>query len=260
MVSHISGLRPDYSTLCSSSSGASDQVSRSIDEQIQRIVQELNSVDLHGLFAITEENIKQFLDRGGYIQLLEEGQQIPLKRGERYIVGCGAGTYRSQVHAAYMERNGVRVDAILAGGDSAFNPKALYPMLDTTLYYDDSDKAAFKAHFGCVKRPQFGSEYNDGIQLDQQTLEMVPGVKDYYQCLVNQLEPTHFIAYGLSGPSVLMRLLGRHEESLKGFTLTFVNWAGPHPILYPPAGVAPYSQEAYRLSEERVAAHFPIVD
>lgn len=237
---------------------ATDPVDQSTDERIKKVVTALKYFDVHNVFDINDETIKIFLYRGGRIQLLEEGQQIPLKKGEHYIVGCGAGSLRSQAHTAYMEKYGARVQAILAGGNSAFNPKGEIPILSNP-NYDNAEKEAFKTQFGVEKRPQLGSEFNNGIQFDWEKYEIVPGTQDYYQDFVNKLEPTHFIAYAICALSVLQRLLDSDKPTLEGFTLTFASWSY-NPISYPRGDVIPYSQEAYRLFEEQLLTHFPIVD
>lgn len=228
------------------------------EEQIAKIAAELSSVDRHHSFGINEGDILRFLHRGGRIMLLEEGQQIPLRRNERYVVGCTSGVNRSQTHAAYMIRNGLKVDAILAGGDSAFNPTADFATV-SGVYMHMDDQIAFETHFGFSKISQLGSDFNHGIQSDFDNAQVINDAKDFYADYINTLEPTHFIAYAMSGPSVLKRLLDSNKPSLEGFTLTFINW--PDQIVHTTReDVAPCSQEAYRLFEEKIAAHFPIID
>lgn len=199
---------------------------------------------------VTKKDVENFLIKGGVIQILKD-QAIPLSRSDRYIVGCTSGINRSQTHAAYLRKEGVAVDGILAGGDSAFNPAAEFPMVSGVYCNGTEEEKAFYEQFHSHKCNQIGPE-------NVQQFDDVEGSVDFYKNFINELQPTHFIAYAASGQSVLHRLLERKGDSLKGFKLTYIDWADQ--IAHPPENVKAFSQGAYALFEDKILKYFPVVD
>jgi hypothetical protein len=199
--------------------------------------------------GVSKEQVEDFRARGGKIQVLEEDGKIHLVRKREYIVGCNSGMNRSQTHAAYLIKHGLNVKAVLAGGDSAFNPLTDWPIINPP--YGENDE--FDLQFPNKKKiPQLGHERIFKGEGGKSTLAEL---QTYYQNYINALAGTHFITYAKSGPSVLHRLLNRPGD-LKGFTITYIDWNDE--IARPPQHTAPRSQKAYSLMERKLEKHFPI--
>ncbi len=183
---------------------------------------------------------QEFLRRGGSLNIITPQKvginPITISKAEQVITGCTAGINRSQVAAAVIAQMGISVKGVLAGGDSAMNPEADFPsILNPLEYAEDPYQAAtnFAGCFGMPKRAQIGV-----------TQDEVGMNATFYQHYINQLAPTHFVTFGLSGPSVIRRLLQR-QGRLEGFTITHCPWGDT--IHHPPenSGLSPYSTGAY---------------
>ena len=189
---------------------------------------------------ITEANINSFIDRGGNIQILEEGKPVKLNKTDRFIVGCTSGVNRSQVARAVLLKNGCQVLDPLAGGDSRINPASPYSVF-TPLYtnqgYTD-EITAFKKACGCDKIPQLGAnelETTDDLDIHEQWF------KNFFDTLPSK--PHHFLCFASSGHSVILRLLDKPGD-LTGYKVTFIPWSDE--IAHPSEGIELFSAEAYK--------------
>lgn len=196
-----------------------------------------------GITKLTEPEAQEFLNRGGTLNIITEGKinenRIMIRKEEQVITGCTSGINRSQVAAAILLNEKITVKGVLAGGDSAMNPEADFPIFANPC---DDELAAtnFKDTFGRPKLSQIGAEK---FKSTVDTREVI-NAKKFYQDYIDRLSPTHFITFGLSGPSVIRRLLLR-EGSLIGFTITHCPWVDE--IAHPPkdSELEKYSTGAY---------------
>ena len=197
---------------------------------------------------VTEANIKSFIDRGGRIEILEEGKPVKLNKTDRFIVGCTSGVNRSQVARAVLLKNGCQVLAPLAGGVSRMNPAADYSIFDPVYMYDEI--AAFKQACGCDKVPQLGAtelEATDDLNTHEQWF------KHYFNTLPAQ--PHQFLCFASSGPSVILRLLDKPGD-LSSYKVTFIPWNDE--IAHAPEGIEPFSAEAYKAFFDKLSRNLII--
>jgi rhodanese-related sulfurtransferase len=209
-----------------------------------------------GISKLTEQEVQEFLDRGGELNTVSDDEMskkpIPIHADEQVITGCNSGINRSQVAAAVMKEMKIHVIGVLAGGDSAMNLEA-----DCSSFVNPAEETSyqaatnFKETFKFPKFNQVGREKYPNFLEDK---KRVNGAKEFYQNYINQLSGTHFITFGPSGPSVLRRLLKR-KGSLQGFTITHIPWGDE--VANPPKGLC-YSREAYQNFADKLKACFVV--
>lgn len=203
------------------------------------------------LTPLTEKEAQEFLNRGGSLNIIREENtenKIALRKDEPVITGCNSGVNRSQVAAAAIINNGITVKGVLAGGDSAMNQEADYPLFADPLEIGEENYSSatnFKRAFGMSKFNQVG--------LKETEKKEVSKAKEFYQDYIDRLSPTHFITFSTSGPSVLKRLLAR-KGSLDGFTITHFPWGDE--IAHPPEGYVKYSVKTYKLFAQKLIDRF----
>src|SRR5262249_44155941 len=77
---------------------------------------------------ITEVMVKEFIQRGGIIQILGSDKKITLNRSHYFIPGCEEGINRSQAARAWLLENGCSsVSKPLAGASSCMNQQSELP-------------------------------------------------------------------------------------------------------------------------------------
>jgi carbon monoxide dehydrogenase subunit G len=197
---------------------------------------------------VSEANINSFIDRGGRIEILEEGKPVKLNKTDSFIVGCTAGVNRSQVARAVLLKNGCQVLAPLAGGGSRMNPAAACALFGSLYMFDK--KQAFKQACGYDKVPQLGAielEATDDLNTHEQWF------KNFFNKLPAQ--PHHFLCFASSGPSVILRLLDKPGD-LSSYKVTIIPWSDE--IAHSPDGIEPCSAEAYKAYFDKLSRNLII--
>lgn len=207
-----------------------------------------------GVKPLTEEEAQTILRRGGRLNIVTDEkikeQKIFLSKSVPVIAGCSAGINRSQVTAAIIEQMGITINGVLAGGSCALNLEATYHMIDDP---NDESAANFVKIFGRGKLTQVGSQLQQVVDNTPRDVANLNAARAYYQNFINDLPPTHFITFALSGPSVIRRLLAKNV-SLEGFTITHFDWADE--IARSPKGYESHSMDAYRAFGEKIRQCF----
>ena len=186
--------------------------------------------------------VKQFMQRGGVIQILEGGQSLTLNRNHRFIVADRKGIDMSQATRAFLIKYGCNVELPINCLETGMNSQCEGATYGTT-YLDEDEIKGFKDVFGCDKVPVLGQAELEDIDVWNAQYH-----KNWFQSYFDSLKtdtPIHFICYSSGAPAVMHRLLARKRD-LKGFILTFMAWNNF--IIQDPSkeGIQSYSKEAYQ--------------
>jgi len=188
-----------------------------IDEMI-KIVTEFQRADVLNGLNLSTSHVSEYLSRGGQLVLVEKGTTIEIIQEEVIIAGCNAGMCRSQATAGFLRKQGISVEHIIAGRDSAINFSKEVPYLRNPTA-SELDALSFQTVFNCNKLPQVGHH------LGREQSKNLQEARDYYVSFIDSLSNrTHFLVFGMSGPVILLHLLQR-TGTLEGFKISYFNWA-----------------------------------
>lgn len=200
-----------------------------------------------GTELLTAQDIKNFLERKGKINLITPGSAVAIDKSEIFYSGCSAGAFRSQALRAILINKGYKFAHVLSGR-SAFNPKARYPEVSGT-FFSKSDQKSFQHAFGMEKMDQLGIEISDDdgnqyvLNNDNVAVRMKKA-DQFYVDFFEKLTEGHFMVFSESGPSTILRLLEKKAD-LNNFTVTFFPYYDQ--ICHPPdKSIERNSSKAYQ--------------
>lgn len=169
---------------------------------------------------VDSKTIKSFFRSGGTHQIINAGDKVSLNQSDRFIVGCQAGSNRSQV--LYMIMNENKCNLVLppiAGGASGMNPAA-------TMCYVSSEHApsakTFQEALGVSKVPILGS---NEFPIDKHCWGQEGDLaKAFYQKKIDELmeeqTPLKILAFPAMVESAIARLV-RTGKSLNNVEIIF---------------------------------------